>query len=37
MTNLSKTKHLFGFTSPRTLEKIILEVQLLTTYFEGEN
>jgi hypothetical protein len=36
MANLSKTKHLFGFTSPRTLEKIIPEILLLTEYFEGE-
>jgi hypothetical protein len=37
MANLSKTKHLFGFTSPRTLEKIIPEIQLLTENFTGEN
>jgi hypothetical protein len=37
MSNLSKTKHLFGFTSPRTIEKIIPEIQLLIKYFEGEN
>jgi hypothetical protein len=37
MANLSKTKHLFGFTSPRTLEKINPEIQLLTENFEGQN
>jgi len=36
MANLSKTKHLFGFTSPRTLEKIIPEIELLIENFAGE-
>lgn len=37
MANLSKTKHLFRFTSPRTLEKIIPEIQVLTENFTGQN
>lgn len=36
MANLSRTKHLFGFTSPRTIEKIIPEIQLLVENFRGE-
>lgn len=36
MANLSKTKALFGFTSPRTIEKIIPEVQILCQNFEGQ-
>lgn len=36
MANLSKTKALFGFTSPRTIEKIIPEIQLLTENFDGQ-
>lgn len=36
MASLSRTKHLFGFTSPRTLEKIIPEIQLLSDNFRGE-
>jgi len=36
MANLSKTKHLFAFTSPRSIEKIIPEIRLLTNNFEGE-
>jgi len=36
MANLSKTRHLFAFTSPRTIEKIIPEIRLLTQNFEGE-
>jgi hypothetical protein len=36
MATLSRTKHLFGFTSPRTLEKIIPEIQLLNDNFQGE-
>lgn len=36
MANLSKSKHFFGFTSPRTLEKIIPEIRLLTEQFNGE-
>lgn len=35
MANLSKTKALFGFTSPRTIEKIIPEIKILKK-FEGE-
>lgn len=33
MVNLSKTKALFGFTSPRTIEKIIPEIKILTDNF----
>lgn len=36
MANLSKTKALFAFTSPRTIEKIIPEIKILTDNFEGE-
>lgn len=36
MANLSKTKALFGFTSPRTIEKIIPEIQILYQNFEGQ-
>lgn len=36
MANLSKTKALFGFTSPRTIEKIIPEIQILCENFEGQ-
>lgn len=36
MANLSKTKALFGFTSPRTIEKIIPEIQILCQNFEGQ-
>lgn len=36
MANLSKTKTLFAFTSPRTIEKIIPEIQLLTENFTGQ-
>ncbi len=36
MASLTKTKAVFGITSPRTLEKIIPEVDLLTSLFEGE-
>lgn len=36
MANLSKSKHLFGFTSPRTLEKIIPEVKLLSEHFKNK-
>lgn len=36
MANLSKSKALFGFTSPRTIEKIIPEIRILTDNFEGE-
>lgn len=36
MANLSKTKTLFGFTSPRTVEKIIPEIQILNENFDGQ-
>jgi hypothetical protein len=36
MANLSKTKALFGFTSPRTIEKIIPEIQILCENFDGQ-
>lgn len=36
MANLSKTKALFGFTSPRTIEKIIPEIQILIDNFQGK-
>ena len=36
MASLSKSKHLFGFTSPRTLEKIIPELRLLDEKFKGK-
>src|SRR5690554_2534311 len=36
MANLSKTKALFGFTSPRTIEKIIPEIKILSENFEGQ-
>jgi len=35
MANLSKTKALFGFTSPRTIEKIIPEIEMLCDNFSG--
>ncbi len=35
MANLTKTKTLFGFTSPRTLEKIIPEINILTNNFSN--
>lgn len=35
MANLSKTKALFSFTSPRTIEKIIPEIRILCDNFEG--
>jgi hypothetical protein len=35
MANLSKTKALFAFTSPRTIEKIIPEISLLIHHFGG--
>ncbi len=35
MASLAKTRSLFGFTSPRTLEKIIPEIELLTRRFKG--
>ena len=36
MASLSKSKHLFGFTSPRTLEKIIPEIALLANHFDNQ-
>ncbi|NDP23114.1 MAG: AlwI family type II restriction endonuclease [Paludibacter sp.] len=36
MVSLTKTKAIFGITSPRTLEKIIPEIELLTNLFTGE-
>jgi len=36
MANLSKTKALFAFTSPRTIEKIIPEIKILCENFEDE-
>lgn len=36
MANLTKTRHLFAFTSPRTIEKIIPEIRLLTENFGGQ-
>lgn len=36
MASLTKTKAVFGITSPRTLEKIIPEIDLLTQLFENK-
>jgi AlwI restriction endonuclease len=36
MANLNKVKSVFGFTSPRTIEKIIPEIQILCNNFEGQ-
>ena len=36
MASLTKTKTLFGFTSPRTIEKIIPEIELLSGLFRGK-
>ena len=36
MANLSKTKTLFGFTSPRTIEKIIPEIQILCDNYSSQ-
>ncbi len=36
MANLSKSDTLFAFTSPRTIEKIIPEIDLLVQNFSGE-
>ncbi len=36
MANLNKSKTLFAFTSPRTIEKIIPEIRLLGENFEGK-
>jgi len=35
MANLKKTRTLFAFTSPRTIEKIVPEIKLLTDNFGG--
>lgn len=35
MASLSKSKALFGFTSPRSVEKIIPEIDILCSNFEG--
>lgn len=36
MASLTKTKAIFGITSPRTLEKIIPEIDLLSDLFNGK-
>src|ERR1035438_10157558 len=36
MANLSKTRTVFAFTSPRTIEKIIPEIQVLVDNFSGK-
>lgn len=36
MANLSKTRTIFAFTSPRTIEKIIPEIQILVNSFTGQ-
>lgn len=36
MANLKNSKTLFGFTSPRTIEKIIPEIQILVDGYEGQ-
>lgn len=36
MANLSKTRTPFGFTSPRTIEKIIPEIEILINKFSGK-
>jgi len=36
MANLSKTRTIFAFTSPRTIEKIIPEIQVLVDSFAGK-
>lgn len=36
MASLSKSKTIFGITSPRTLEKIIPEIRILIENFENE-
>lgn len=36
MANLQKTRTLFAFTSPRTIEKIVPEIKLLTDNFDGK-
>ena len=36
MANLLKTRHLFAFTSPRSIEKILPEIELLDKNFSGK-
>lgn len=36
MANLNKTRELFGFTSPRTIEKIIPEIKILIDNFSNK-
>ncbi|RFM30297.1 AlwI family type II restriction endonuclease [Deminuibacter soli] len=36
MANLSRTRTVFSFTSPRTIEKIIPEIQVLIDFFNGK-
>ena len=36
MANLQKTRTLFAFTSPRTIEKIVPEIELLSNNFGGK-
>jgi len=36
MANLSKTRTVFGFTSPRTIEKIIPEIKILVDSFNNQ-
>lgn len=36
MANLSKTRTIFAFTSPRTIEKIIPEIDVLISNFNGQ-
>lgn len=36
MASLNNSRTLFGFTSPRTIEKIIPEIELLARHFEGK-
>ena len=36
MANLSKTKTIFAFTSPRTIEKIIPEIRILVNKYGGK-
>ncbi len=36
MANLSRTRTVFAFTSPRTIEKIIPEIQMLIKSFSGQ-
>ena len=36
MANLNKSKTIFAFTSPRTIEKIVPEIQILINRYEGQ-